>query len=80
MFILSLPDVFIPENLEDMRSMFGPYENNSNIEERTSTGELVGEILQEGGDFKVLQDKRSRSTQEKWNHSRPSDLGELHEV
>jgi len=36
MFILSLPDVFIPENLEDMRSMFGPYENNSNIEERRS--------------------------------------------
>ena len=36
MLILSLPDVFIPENLEDMRSMFGPYENNSNIEERRS--------------------------------------------
>jgi hypothetical protein len=50
---------------------------SSNLEERTSTKELVGEILQEGGGFKVLQDKRSRSIQEKQNHSRPSDLREV---
>jgi hypothetical protein len=47
------------------------------IEERTSTEELVGEILLEGRFFKPLQDKRSRSTQEKKNHSRPSHLGEV---